>query len=67
MQGRWSVRAGMLLFQGVVVSMLLGSAAATYLVVDRINYYAQRAYLASEQLRTVTLQCCEKHNVRCYL
>jgi signal transduction histidine kinase len=34
--------------------MLLSSAGATYLVVDRINYYTQRAYLASEQLRTVT-------------
>jgi signal transduction histidine kinase len=53
-QGRWSLRAGVLLFQGVVVSMLLSTAAATFLVVERINYYAQRGYLASEQLRTVT-------------
>ncbi len=51
----WSLRASILVFQALVALMLLSSAAATFLVVERINYFALRSYLASEQLRTVTL------------
>lgn len=48
-----SIRLKILLFQVIVATMLLSSAAATYIAIDRIDYYFDRNRLAREQMDTV--------------
>ena len=48
-----SIRLKILLYQLVVAIMLLSSAAATYVAIDRIDYYFDRNRLAGQQMDTV--------------
>ena len=48
-----SIRLKIILYQVVVAIMLLSSAAATYIAIERIDYYFDRTRLARQQMDTV--------------
>ena len=48
-----SIRLKIILYQLVVAIMLLSSAAATYIAIERIDYYFDRTRLARQQMDTV--------------
>ena len=48
-----SIRLKILVYQTIVAAMLLSSAAATYIAIDRIDYYFDRNRLTGQQMDTV--------------
>jgi signal transduction histidine kinase len=47
-----SIRLKIILYQVVVAIMLLGSAGATYIAIERIDYYFDRTRMARQQMDT---------------
>jgi two-component system OmpR family sensor kinase len=48
-----SIRLKIIAYQAIVAIMLLGTAAATYFSIERIDYYFDRTRLSREQMDTV--------------
>ena len=48
-----SIRLKIILYQAIVALMLVSTAVATYISIDRIDYYFDRTRLARQQMDTV--------------